>query len=262
MKNVLNVARSPFWLLPLFLLAGCALLSKGPDLTRIEANRDATFRLDILPKGHGSGIVVSREGHILTAAHVALAGIGQPGAGIEIVIDDGDGKPKVYPAEVIAVDPDHDVALVKIDHRFDRPAGLADPDEVHPGDAVYNVGYPYDFGQMVGRGYVQKTHFNYADPDGGADIKDATLVDMPDGPGTSGSGIFLARNGKLMGIMSMAFWVSAGSQPPTITRVLVSVKYARALLEANGVKYSTNASPPGGAMTTDLIVRPAASVKR
>jgi S1-C subfamily serine protease len=214
----------------------CATFSRGPDLKKINENRRSTYRLDVLPQGHGSGVVISKDGYIITAGHVAVAA----DAGLEILIDEGDGKPTVYKAKVVAIDPVYDIAIVKVDRHFNNPASLEDMANLNPGDAVYNVGYPYDFGQMVGRGYIQKLHFDLKDEDTGADsIKDAILVDMPDGPGTSGSGVFLQRSGKLIGIVSMALWVGNGSQPPTVTRVLVSVEHVKALLKANKISCAT-----------------------
>ncbi|MFA6603832.1 MAG: serine protease [Patescibacteria group bacterium] len=219
-------------------LPACAFRQHGPEVFKIQENRQATYRLDSPFNGHGSGVVVSREGHVLTAAHVAVAG------DLEITIEEGGGIIQTYPAELISLDPDHDLAVVKIDRHFDHPAVLEDPAVVHPGDEVYNVGYPYSFGEMVGRGYVQKLDYGLTKDDGTVVIQDAILVDMPDGPGTSGSGIFLARSGKLIGVMSMAFWMSNGDIPPTVTRVLASVEYARKLLESSGVQYLTSADAP------------------
>ena len=226
-------------LLASFCLPACAIWHRGPELRRINDNRRATYRLDVPFEGHGSGTVVSHDGHVLTAAHVAVAAA----SGLEITIEEGNGVIQTYPAQIVAIDVDHDMAVVKIDRHFDRPAALEDPDAVHPGDAIYNVGYPYDFGEMVGRGYVQKTGFDLTEDDGTAAIQDAILVDMPDGPGTSGSGIFLARSGKLIGVMSMALWAGGDEQPATVTRVLGSVRYARALLDECGVRYLTSVPP-------------------
>lgn len=210
----------------------CATISRGPDLKKINENRRSTYRLDILPQGHGSGVVISKDGYIVTARHVVLAA----DTGLEILIDEGDGKPTTYKAEVVAIDPVYDIAIVKINRHFDHPAALEDAASLNPGDAVYNVGYPYSFGEMVGRGYIQKLHYTLKDEDTGVvEIKDGILVDMPDGPGTSGSGVFLQRSGKLIGIVSMALWVGDGRQPPTVTRVLVSVEHVKELLKANKI---------------------------
>lgn len=240
---------STFTLAALILCANCATVSRGPELPGINQNRASTYRLDVLPSGHGSGVVISRDGYIVTAKHVAAAATN----GLEILIDEGNGQPTAYRAEVVALDPVHDIAIVKIDRRFDRPALLEDMANINPGDAVYNVGYPYDFGEMVGRGSIQKLHFSYRDEDTGElAVNDAILVDVPDGPGTSGSGVFLARSGRLIGIMSMTFWASNG-QPPTVTRVLVSVEHVKELLRANRIDFARADDRPTGNARTATV---------
>ncbi len=234
-----------FGILAALFLVACAgpiqtLASNGPDLVRIVENRQATYRIDILPRGHGSGVVVSTEGHIVTAAHV-VDGDG----GLEITLVEGrGGKPVTYKAKVVAVDKAHDIAVIKIDRHFDRPAILEDPANLHPGDALYNVGYPYNFGEMVGRGNIMRTHFTLRDDDGEIAINDAILADLPDGPGTSGSAIFLERNGRLIGVMSMMIWMTSGREPPMLVRVLVSVEHVRALLDQAKITYLS--APPTG----------------
>jgi len=238
----------------LFFSFGCAALSRGPDLPGINRNRSATYRVDIVNEGHGSGVVVSNDGYIVTARHVAAAAKKD---GMEILIDEGDGRPKAYPAKVIALDPVYDIAILKIDRYFSQPALLEDMASLNPGDEVYNVGYPYDFGEMVGRGCIQKLHWSYVDEDTGKlAVNDAILVDIPDGPGTSGSGVFLKRSGRLMGIMSMALWAGGEGQPPTITRVLVSVEHVKALLDANRVSYARAVRYPDGVDQTAAVGDP------
>ncbi len=232
-------------LITLFCGASCATVARGPELPKIERNRAATYRVDALEGGHGSGVVISNDGHIVTAKHVAEAA----SAGMEILIDEGDGKPRSYPAEVVAVDPVYDIAILKINRRFDRPALLEDMANLHPGDEIYNVGYPYDFGEMVGRGSIQRLHFTYRDEDTGElVVNDAILADLPDGPGTSGSGIFLKRSGRLIGIMSATLSAGNGRQPPTVTRVVVSIEHVKALLEANRVNYAQARRTPDPAL--------------
>lgn len=225
-------------------LSGCGAAlgnaphSRGAELVRLRENTAATYRIDILSGGHGSGVVISAEGHILTAAHVVEGDEND----LVISVVEGDGKAKTYKAEVVAVDKVNDMAIVKVARRFRDPAVLAAEADVHAGDSVYNVGYPYDFGVMVGRGYVMKQH--YALKGKKNDIVDATIVDLPDGPGTSGSGIFASADGKLIGIMRMMFWVTSGRTPPMVVRVVSSPAQIKAFLDANKIPYATEVPPP------------------
>jgi S1-C subfamily serine protease len=249
----MSEARRPF---VLFLLAFAASLlfgcagprasgPRGPELERILENSASTYRVDILPSGHGSGVVISHEGHILTAAHVV-----DDDAALNISIVEGDGPPTHYRAEVVAMDADRDLAVIKIDRRFDRVVALEDIANVHQGDAVYNVGYPYGFGEIVGRGYVMRMRYTIDRPGDDNDVRDLMLVHLPGSPGTSGSGIFAEASGKLVGIMRMMIWVSARGVPPLVIHAITPVDQIRTFLDANGIPYARDA-PSGSANVAD-----------
>ncbi|MEY4744825.1 MAG: hypothetical protein RL272_770 [Candidatus Parcubacteria bacterium] len=231
MTSGTNAARFVLFLFLTVLGTGCATTSslQAHDLSRYGANSDATYRIDVAG-GHGSGVVVSAEGHILTCHHVI-----ENEASVSVTIDEGGPYPHVYQARVIADDPADDLAILKVDRRFRTPAVIGDLSEVRPGDRLYNIGYPYDFGEMTGRGYVMRLHFS-AD-EGRLPIRDMILADIPDGPGTSGSGVYLESNGRLIGIMRMMIAVGRRGAPPMVVRGLVPVNRIRAFLEANRIPY-------------------------
>lgn len=212
------------------LSAGCATTSlRAHDLSRYGANSDATYRIDVT-SGHGSGVVVSAEGHILTCNHVIV-----DEASVSVSIDEGGPYPHVYQARVIATDAANDLAILKVDRRFRAPAIVGDLSEIQPGDRLYNVGYPYDFGEMTGRGYVMRLH--YSTDEGRSSIRDIILADIPDGPGTSGSGVYLESNGHLVGVMRMMIAVGRRGAPPMVVRGLVPVDRIRTFLTANRVPF-------------------------
>lgn len=214
----------------LLTLSGCATVSGARhDLARYGENSDATYRVDVT-SGHGSGVVVSAEGHILTCYHVV-----EDEASVSISINEGGPGIHVYTATVLATDPANDMALLKIDRRFRAPVPLEDMDDVRPGDAVYNVGYPFDFGEMTGRGYIMRLH--YSTTETSTPLHDMILVDMPDGPGTSGSGVYSASTGRLVGQMRMMIAVGRGRMPPMVVRALTPVSTMRRFLVANRVPF-------------------------
>ncbi|MCK4858866.1 MAG: trypsin-like peptidase domain-containing protein [candidate division Zixibacteria bacterium] len=114
---------------------------RPPELTQLTRNRLATFRIDILPGGHGTGVVVSEEGHLITAYHVV-----DDHQGLRISIVEADGTVKIHEVEVLAIDEKHDLAIVKMDRRFSQPAVLEDIVNINPGDSIYNIGYPHNIG--------------------------------------------------------------------------------------------------------------------
>ncbi|HTM68043.1 MAG TPA: serine protease [Candidatus Binatia bacterium] len=211
-------------------LSGCATVSGARhDLVRYGENSDATYRIDVT-SGHGSGVVVSAEGHILTCYHVV-----EDEASVSISIYEGGPGVHVYTATVLATDRVHDMALLKIDRRFRAPAVIADMDELHPGDSLYNVGYPYDFGEMTGRGYIMRLH--YSTTELSTPLSDMILADLPDGPGTSGSGVYLSSNGHLAGQMRMMIAVGRRGMPPMVVRALTPANMLRRFLVANRVPF-------------------------
>lgn len=215
----------------LVLLTGCA--STGAlhrnGLPRYAENGDATYRIDVAG-GHGSGFVVSAEGHIMTAYHVV-----EDEASVTISIMEGGAAPRTYTARVIATDETNDLALLQVDRRFRTPAVIGANDEAVAGLRVYNIGYPFSFGEMTGRGYIMRT--GYSTTESTTPIRDVLLVDIPDGPGTSGSAVYSEQSGRVIGVMRMMIAVGRRGMPPMVVRVLTPVLPVRALLERNRVPY-------------------------
>lgn len=85
----------------------------------------------------GSGLVLSENGYILTNYHViepAYTG----STAIQVITYDG----TEYAAEVIGVETDSDLAVLKIDAMGLVPAVLGDSDEMRVGQTIYAVGNP------------------------------------------------------------------------------------------------------------------------
>ncbi len=99
------------------------------------------------PGGTGSGFFIDEQGHIATNEHVVSIG-----EIVSVVLADG----STHPAEVLGVDVDTDLAVLKID-----PTGLdikavewSDSDQLRVGDWVIAVGNPLDVGITVTHGIV------------------------------------------------------------------------------------------------------------
>jgi S1-C subfamily serine protease len=192
-------------------------------------------------RGHGSGWVVSTDGLIVTNAHV-VRHEGKTGD-VTITMDiDRVPVPVTVSAKILAVDEQLDLALVKVDRTFSRSVVIAEPGESVKGMAIYNVGFPYNFGEMVGRGHIMRLHHR----DSGRDMNfdDTILADISDGPGTSGSGVYSEATGKLIGMMMAYSFRSDGyDKPKWVVRVIIPVERIRRFLDGYRVPYRT--SPPG-----------------
>ncbi len=85
----------------------------------------------------GSGIVLSEEGYILTNYHVIETAYDN-GSTIEVITYDG-GE---YEADVIGVEMDSDIAVLKIEAEDLTPAEFGDSEEMRVGQTIYAVGNP------------------------------------------------------------------------------------------------------------------------
>jgi serine protease Do len=109
-----------------------------------EALRRSTVAVRDGRRGHGSGIIWSRNGLILTNAHVAAAG------SAEIELWDG----RRLPARVLLRDPWRDLALLGA-HASDLPAAaIANSDGVRPGELAIAVGNPLGFAGAISTGVI------------------------------------------------------------------------------------------------------------
>jgi Do/DeqQ family serine protease len=93
----------------------------------------------------GSGVIVSREGHILTNNHV-IADMEK----IEVQLTDG----RVLPAQLIGSDEMTDIAVLKIDAQNIEPLPFGDSDQVRVGQLVFAIGNPFGLQETVTQGIV------------------------------------------------------------------------------------------------------------
>lgn len=113
----------------------------GPSVVGVirynQVTDNWTGRTAIVEAAHGSGVVIDRQGHIITNHHVI-----ENAARIEVVI--GDQQEKV-PAELVATDyPFSDLAVLKINPSgLDlTPAKFGDSSALQVGEAVVAIGNP------------------------------------------------------------------------------------------------------------------------
>lgn len=105
--------------------------------------------------GQGSGFVVSRDGEIVTNAHVVSQGEGADLSEADQVYVEFADRNRVS-AEVLGVDPFADVALLKIDPDQLNlvPLQLGDDAELRVGDSVAAIGSPFGEQQSLSIGIV------------------------------------------------------------------------------------------------------------
>jgi len=152
------------------------------------------------PKEHGlgSGVIVTKDGYILTNNHVV-----DNTDEVKVTLHDG----RELTAKVVGKDPKSDVALIKVDAK-DLPAiDLADSDKIEVGDLVLAIGNPFGVGQTVTMGIVSAKDRGFM----GLDYEDFIQTDAAINPGNSG-GALVDADGRLIGINTAILSRSGGNQ--------------------------------------------------
>jgi len=145
----------------------------------------------------GSGVIVSRDGYILTNNHVV-----QRAAQIAVALADG----REARARMVGADPDTDLAMLKIDAERLAAITFGDSDELQPGDVVLAIGNPFGVGQTVTMGIVSATGRNRL---GINTFENFIQTDAAVNPGNSG-GALVDSSGHLIGI-NTAIYSQTGS---------------------------------------------------
>jgi S1-C subfamily serine protease len=202
----------------------------------INENKDVVFQVDVRGpegNGHGTGTVISKTGHVLTAYHVI-----EGGEDISLTIDDGSTPwPICHAAKVVVGNRDYDIVVLKIDRHFDRPARIADLKELESGLMTYSVGYPLNMGQSVWSGIVSVRlydipPFNPAAPPE-PQLQAITFNDMTSAPGMSGAGVFSAETGSIVAMLTGGIRTQRFSQ--TIVQPVSKIRY---VLEKGKIPYN------------------------
>ena len=137
----------------------------------------------------GSGFFISAEGHIVTNNHVVEGAT-------EITIGTSDGE--TYEAEIIGLDPQTDLALLKVDEDIVFPfVTLEEDPEYRVGDWVVAVGNPFGLGGTATAGIISATGREL----GNSTYNDFIQIDAPINSGNSGGPTF-DLEGNVVGVNS------------------------------------------------------------
>jgi S1-C subfamily serine protease len=142
----------------------------------------------------GSGILIDKEGHILTNNHVI-----EGASKVEVKLGSSDTE---HEAEVVGADPATDVALLKVNAPVseERPLALGDSSKVSVGDPVVAIGNPFGLDRTVTAGIVSALQRQIQAPNGFS-ISHVIQTDAAINPGNSG-GPLINSEGQVIGINS------------------------------------------------------------
>jgi len=147
----------------------------------------------------GSGVIVSREGYILTNDHV-VEGV----TDIQVTLHDG----RTVAGKIVGADPDTDLAVVRVNAPGLTAITFGQSEQARVGDLVLAIGDPFSVGQTVTMGIISAVgrEIAPANPFGRFIQTDAAI-----NPGNSG-GALVDTNGNLIGINTLIFSRSGGYQ--------------------------------------------------
>ncbi len=150
------------------------------------------------PGGLGSGVIINREGYAITNAHVVQ---GETNLRTTIWLPQSDGTLKrieVEDVELIAVNSQIDLALIRIKHPEGKEfscAPVVSQDGLEIGQPVFAIGNPLGLERTMTQGVVSTTSRNF---EGLTYIQTDTAIN----PGNSGGPLFNTR-GEIVGITNM-----------------------------------------------------------
>jgi serine protease Do len=182
----------------------------------------------------GSGVLLDPSGYIITNAHVI-----EGAQKIDVILPSSAASldkamrqqepPRTYPARILGVDGQFDLALIKIDAKDLPYLTFADPKRVQQGELTLAIGSPEGLENSVTMGILSAVA-RQADPN-------KALVylqtDAPINPGNSG-GALIDADGHLLGINTFIFTNGGGSEGLGFAIPGPVVKYAYESFRSKG----------------------------
>jgi serine protease Do len=148
----------------------------------------------------GSGFVWSKDGIIVTNNHVV-----EGASKITVTFQDG----TTVPARLIGVDPDSDVAVLRVDAKNLVPAPIGTSSDLLIGETVVAVGNPFGLSGTVTTGVVSATGRSVPSKEQERTFTDFIQTDASINPGNSG-GPLLNIEGRVIGINVMILAAGQG----------------------------------------------------
>jgi S1-C subfamily serine protease len=184
--------------------------SLGPGVVNVTTTAVIETFFGAYPQeGSGSGSIIDPEGHILTNYHVIREGVAGGGgrASIEVALADK----STFTARVVGVDPDHDLAVLKIDAPRSKlvVVPLGSSSDLLVGQKVLAIGNPFGLQQTLTTGVISALERPLSSPSG-QQIAGVIQTDAAINPGNSG-GPLLNSRGEMIGINTAIFSGSGGN---------------------------------------------------
>ena len=160
---------------------------------------DNLFNENRIQRSLGSGVIISKDGYIVTNNHVI-------DNSDEIIVTLSGDKTE-YPAKVIGKDADSDLAVIKIEAKNLTPIVFAHSSDLRIGDVIFAIGNPFGIGESISQGIISALNKNRV---GINRYENFIQTDASINPGNSGGALVDSR-GALIGINSAIITRSGGN---------------------------------------------------
>ena len=167
-------------------------------------------------QGMGSGFVIDGEGHILTNYHVI-----ENARQLEVTTSDK----KKYKAQIVGIDPPHDLAVIQIPTKSVQAAEIGDSKDLVVGQKVFAIGNPFGLSGTMTRGIISSIRSVRGER---GFIDEAIQTDAAINPGNSG-GPLLNSRGQVIGINSMI--LTGGAEQSAGIGFAIPINTAKAVLD-------------------------------
>ena len=180
-----------------------------------QLDEDESDETGVAARQHstGSGVIIDPDGYVVTNAHVVLGArkaqvtILERGSGLSGREGRGPAHRRSLQAQIVGLDLETDIALLKVPEKGLPALRLADSDAVEEGQFVFALGSPQGLDNSVTMGVISSTARQFK-PD---DPMFYLQTDASINPGSSG-GPLVDADGNVIGISTMILTQSGGSE--------------------------------------------------
>jgi putative serine protease PepD len=159
-------------------LATAVAAKASPSVVTISVNDGSSG-------GTGSGVILSKDGYILTNTHVVTLDGATADPTIQVTTNDG----RLFAGTLVGTDPVADLAVIKLDKASDlTPITWGDSSKLNVGDSVVAIGAPLGLSGTVTTGIVSALNRAITVASSAAPQGDDTDSTAPDDNGDSGDG--------------------------------------------------------------------------
>jgi len=208
--------------------------------------------------GAGSGIVLDKEGHILTNLHV-IANVNA----VKVTLSNGES----YAAELVGMDTFTDLAVIMIKAPPEAlfPITFGDSSKLLVGQQIFAIGNPFGLERTLTSGLISSLNRSMPSRVESRSIRGLIQTDAAINPGNSG-GALLDTQGKLIGINTAITTRSGGSHgvgfaipSRTVLRIVPQLirngKVIRGEIGIDTVRVVTRELPNGGTIQGLLVTQ-------